>query len=533
MREIDKQLCESVRKGNIEKVKQLLEQGADINATNKKGDAPLFIAIDKKNLDMVKFLIEQGADVHARGQYQETPLMRAVWKGAKDIVEYLLPMSDIEAEDKDGDTALIYAAEFNRLEIAKLLIAHGADVNKKNHYQRTALHKAADQGHLKMVQFLVEHGADPYARDKYDYTPYNDAVFQGHKDVQMYLLKLMHPLVYAIINEQYDEAEKLIREGKYINEPTPGGSYPIHWAVRKNNLRLLKLLIEQGADINAQDGQGNTPLHDAVEKGKSLFLHLGTKGDSEIKGDNTKIVELLLKNGAHPNASNKYGETPIFYVRSFTDAKLLLQYGADVNVKNKEGTPLIVKEAARSKPSISFIEFLIKHGADINAKDSSGRTPLYFAVYHANTELMEMLLTNGANPYVVTDDNASILRVAFWARKLYKDNPEWRQKTEEIIIKLLNFLDLKKIAEVDKEYENEYDIVKALIDMGLYEITRYMIEEKRVDPLYTDREGNNFLHVVAKSAPYEEQDKITKYLIQKGIPVNAKNNDDTLPCSTR
>ncbi len=526
---MEQRIIQSVLNRQIKEVKALLQQGADPNTRNEKGDTLLFLAIDKKSLPIVKLLVEHGADVHARGRYHQTPLIRAVWKNALTIVKYLLPLSDIEAEDKDGDTALIYAAEFNRLKIAKILIEHGAEINKRNRYQRTALHKAADRGYLEMVKLLIEHGADLYAKDKYGYTPYNDAVFQSHKEVQRYLLKHMHPLAHAIITEQYDLAEQLIKQEKFINEPTPEGSYPIHWAVRKNHLKLLKLLVEHGADVNVQDAQENTPLHEAIEKGKSLFLYLGTEGAPEIKEDNTAIVEFLLKSGADPNIPNKRGETPIFYVRTFSDAKLLLQYGANVHVKDKEGTPLIVKEAASSKPAVAYIEFLIKQGADVNAKDANGRSPLYFAVYHLNEELLELLLKNGADPYVVDNDNTSILRVAFWARNLYKDSPEWKQKAEKMIIKLLKILDLKKIAKVDKEYETNYGIIKAIIDNGLYDITKYMFEKMGFDPLYTDEEGNNLLHIVAKAAPYQDQHKITEYLIQKGVPVNAKNNDGITP----
>jgi hypothetical protein len=73
-----------------------------------------------------------------------------------------------------GNTALWFVAQGPRpggIEVAKVLVDAGAEVNRQCEHGRTALHMAAAWGHLDMVKFLVEHSADPSIRDELNMTP--------------------------------------------------------------------------------------------------------------------------------------------------------------------------------------------------------------------------------------------------------------------------------------------------------------------------------------------------------------------------
>ena len=83
---------------------------------------------------------------------------------------------------------------------------------------------------------------------------------------------------------------------------------------------LAEIALNRGADVNLQDQQGFAPLHAAVKSGDS------------------KLVALLLKNGALPNLKNMFGNTAAMdAVKNWEILKPLLDYGCDINIKNKGG----------------------------------------------------------------------------------------------------------------------------------------------------------------------------------------------------
>ncbi|MDP6793894.1 MAG: ankyrin repeat domain-containing protein [Verrucomicrobiota bacterium] len=86
-------------------------------------------------------------------------------------------------DDWTGKTALHYAAEYGHLEIAGLLLANGADANRRDDDQATPLYFAAVGGFVDVARLLLVYGADINARDKARETPMDGAVFFGHMNV--------------------------------------------------------------------------------------------------------------------------------------------------------------------------------------------------------------------------------------------------------------------------------------------------------------------------------------------------------------
>lgn len=113
----------------------------------------------------------------------------------KEITELLISKgADVNTKSEYGRTALHSAASCNNIEVMKLLILHGADVNAKD-YGVTALHYAAKYNHIKAAELLISHGADVNAKD------YNK----------------MTALDYATQNDFKEIAELLISNGANIN----------------------------------------------------------------------------------------------------------------------------------------------------------------------------------------------------------------------------------------------------------------------------------------------------------------------------
>ena len=106
---------------NLNKIKRLIDSGADVGAKDNDGFTPLHLA---DSVELAKLLIDSGADVRAKNKWGYTPLHWAIRK--------------------------------NKIEIAKLLIDSGADVGAKDDDGQTPLHEAKSQ---EMKTLLKEHGA--------------------------------------------------------------------------------------------------------------------------------------------------------------------------------------------------------------------------------------------------------------------------------------------------------------------------------------------------------------------------------------
>lgn len=151
--------------GNTTLVTALLDAGADVNGrelsdfseTDDEGkwrsfrggnDTPLIEAIKRKDLELVKILLENKADVNVEGPCGETPLMNAVDRGCEDLVRLLMASgANMEATDDGyGHTALLRAAEGRDIKMMKTLLELGANTNVRDRYGSSFLDILQKQG---------------------------------------------------------------------------------------------------------------------------------------------------------------------------------------------------------------------------------------------------------------------------------------------------------------------------------------------------------------------------------------------------
>ena len=196
-------------------------------------------------------------------------------------------------------------------------------------------------------------------------------------------------------------AKKLLARGTDVNTRDTWGYTFLHHASMNGYKEASELLIANGADVNAKSVIGITPLHAAAGRG------------------HTNIVELLIAKKADVNAKDNQSATPLWYAKngvvfSFSvTGKLNKQATAQWNAENpgcKEIAEILSKQGAKEQaPVVSLHEAardglieqaksLISKGVDVNAMDERlAATPLHLAVYFANTEVVELLIANGAN----------------------------------------------------------------------------------------------------------------------------------------
>jgi serine/threonine protein kinase len=380
---------------DFEIIKNYLEQGGNpnINLSNKKN---LFNCVighhtsseDKKELkELVELLIAKNANINPHDYHNDmTPLSSAASIESKDLLELLIANgADINDKNKDGSTALFWAAMEQNYEIVELLIAKGADVNARDNYGKTPLLQAArtvsnynqdSKTELQTAKLLIANGANVNAKDSDGNT-----TLMGAYNLEV--------------------AKFLISKGSDVNAKDNFGRTPLMGAY---NSEIAKLLIANGADVNAKDNSGRTPLMEVYNSEiAKLLINKGANVNAKDNSGKTplfhrsdpKIIKLLIVNGADINTRDNSGKTPLFETSNPEIVKLLISKGADVNTKDNDSrTPLM----ATNNPEI--IKLLIASGVDVNARDKNGNTSLFET---SDPEIAKLLITNGAD--VNTRDN--------------------------------------------------------------------------------------------------------------------------------
>jgi hypothetical protein len=159
-------LHDAAQNGDIVKVRQLIEQGVDVNARDKDQNTPLdYAAWRGGNTDVVKLLIEKGANVNEVGE--AGPLHLAARTGRTDVAKLLIEKgADVNARDNIRQwTPLHEAANFGNTEVAKLLIEKGADVNAKDKWQSTPAMVAEQHNHVEFAAMLRKQGGGSVRQD--------------------------------------------------------------------------------------------------------------------------------------------------------------------------------------------------------------------------------------------------------------------------------------------------------------------------------------------------------------------------------
>jgi ankyrin repeat protein len=259
-------LLRAVDRGDLTKVKDSIDKGADIDAQSSQG-TPLSLASLNGDIEVVRFLIEKGADINVRiEEGGQTPLMAAI-VGREEIAKLLIEKgADVNVKDNAGWSPLIWASATNRADIARLLIDKGAHINEKNNQGQTPLMFASKCGSIEIVKLLLDKGAEINMQMDDGWTALMDAIDSDHTKIAKLLIEKG-----ADVNLKSKLRRLEIPEGKSMQF---GGWTALMAAAFKGDTEIAKLLIEKGADVNAKDEHGQTPLTVAKQWKRSEIIRL-------------------------------------------------------------------------------------------------------------------------------------------------------------------------------------------------------------------------------------------------------------------
>jgi len=387
-------------------VRLLLSAGADPNIPDRAGENSLFLAARSGSAEIVQMLLDAGADPEEREpNYDQTPLMVAVRADAPAVVELLLDTNvDVNAQTVMGEVPRMRLPSENAG-------SKGVGINRGGIPERgerapvaggkTALMYATRQGDLELTRMLVEAGADLEQAEANGVTPLINAIVNGS------VVSRRGGTTGHIATARY-----LVSQGADVNASDWYGETPLWSAVMLRNLNvagatrdnkvdreaalaLIKDLIAAGADVNARTREvpptqrfitriGDLSWVDFT--GQTPFLRAALSGD-------VTVMKLLVENGADPTLGTFAGTTPLmaaaginWVVNQTYDegeealleaVKYAHSLGNDINARNSMGLNAV--HGAANRGSDSIIRYLAANGAELDVKDKEGRDPVTWA----------------------------------------------------------------------------------------------------------------------------------------------------------
>ena len=377
----DLRLVDAMKNQDLQRVRTLLDQHADVNVRSEDGSTALLWAAHWNDLQTAELLVRAGADASAANDFRMTPLSQACTNGSAGFVNLLLKAgANPDMPIATGETPLMTCARAGAADAVRALLVSGADVNAKEPTQhQTALMWAAAEQHLKVLQTLIEARADLETHTKLGFTA-------------------------------------------------------LHFAARAGDLESVRTLLGAGVDVNIRSqpdpepgrGEGASGAGRGAARGAG---GLGERGGTSFPGSTALLVAtvrghvplalFLLDHGADPNVVDA-GFTPLFWAAGTWENGLANPvYGF---VDPVGGIP--DREA-----KLQLVKALLAHGANPNLhmtvrppgftgtgtggyNDAVGATPFIVAANAADIEMMRMLLAAGANPQLVSKTNSNAILAA-------------------------------------------------------------------------------------------------------------------------
>lgn len=313
---LDKDLLLAARLGFVAKVKESIENNANVNTCNSGGTSALHMASIGGNLEIIEYLIKNGANVNTLDINKATPLhMSALHEHPKAL---------------------------------KLLLEKGADINSLDIYNTPPLHYTTTNDSPKtyeIIMHLLEKGADPNLHGKADFSFLYKMAYRGYEEIVNIVLKKI-----TNINEVYKESN----------------STSLHIAAATGHTKVVHLLLAEGIDITIRNIEGHTAQHIArsysFHKIEKILRADGSKLISAAANGKIELVKNLIKNGANINHTAYYNYNALnLAVKKchLNVTKFLLEKNISIITDILGETPLYT--AARNN-DCEIMKLLIDHG---------------------------------------------------------------------------------------------------------------------------------------------------------------------------
>ncbi|GMH40553.1 hypothetical protein BSKO_08457 [Bryopsis sp. KO-2023] len=386
-------LRKAARGGELEKVKELIEEGADVKSADKRYEwTALHHAANgdtRGHFNIAKELITAGAEVNAQNVDGQTPLHLAARRGYGLMVDLLLESkAELDIKDQDGRTALAVASE-NHPDIARKMMGSAGAVpgggkifgrrNPDPNAEGIGEEKRRQEEAEKVEEELREAAADGDLEGVKE-------VLELYPEIDINAADLVgqNALYKAVFNGRTETVKFLVAKGADPDHvDTKLGQGALHVAAKKGFNRIVQelLLPDLPTNVDAKDYKGRTPLLIACGSG------------------NADVVQVLLEFDADMALVDDDGQSPLYIaseeghadvVRSLLKASGRGHRNIDIDAPTRGGETAL--HAAASRGNVAISRMLINNGGDMEVRDLSGSTPLFLAAVGGQTRMTKVLL---------------------------------------------------------------------------------------------------------------------------------------------
>jgi ankyrin repeat protein len=418
----------AARECNYKAVDLLIQAKADFVSGSEDGlKSPLITAAASGSLECVRVLLANGADpdVEIDGM---TALYEAVASNYPDIVALLLthdPRPNMEKTPPGQLRLLMRAVGTKNAELVSLLLEHGTTVDffdpNAATLTKTPLSEACSQGNLEIVKLLLAKGADiNYAEGNSD-SPLLAATM-GSSEVARYLL--LNPTIdvrwaasdgtTALHTADYDPSlvAELLQRGAHIDAHSTSFGTAIHKATRSNSANIIEVLLanDPKPDVDFLYGEDGWQYEEIGFTALQLACKYGFP----------ECAKALLKGGANPRFINKNGDDAVDVVlQAQSESKdaleclqllLSVPYSVPADQVSEHGRTRL--HGIQEKTPVTVVQNLLEVNAPLDVENREGHSPLSIAVSKGNEDVVRYLVKQGATVNRCKPSFGSILHLA-------------------------------------------------------------------------------------------------------------------------
>lgn len=372
------------KNGSHKVVEMLLTKLACEVGSDKEGKwSPLSTTSYYGFYKCAQLLLEKAAKIEVHETGTGMPLRHAALNGHPQLCQLLLEYGANPNTPFDGDYLLSESVKAGNLEMVKLLIEHGADIDITDSESQNVLQMAAVKGDKALVAYLIDHGADIYHADGDGFTSTHFAAGHGFAEIVQLLIESgadpQHPALngWTPLHACHAHAETthvLLKNGVDVNKVTKEGYTPLYIAARSGNHEVLKVLLLYNPELEVTTPEGVSAITAATISG------------------NTEVIRLLLEAGANINKKSGWNNSPLQYAVQQNKPnvlRVLMEYNPRLSLVDDGGNTAL--HCINSYTSVSVIRVLVNGGADLNIRNKRKETPICRAAWSDNLEVVRYL----------------------------------------------------------------------------------------------------------------------------------------------
>ena len=479
-------LCTACCKGNMRVVRGLLAAGTDVNKCHETGHSPLIFASVPGHVDVINVLLSHGAKVMFVNKRNETSLMLACqnkqWDAAIVLHQHIIEAA-AEAGIQESQFSIVphYAVEYHAVQYLQYVAKHDQDVYDAL-VQMLPFAYACKRGYDLMVKHHIFH-------NNYDQNVITDAAKAACDNDQSVVLHSLMPhltnssvselITHAYQHSRYSLAHELFELcTDQSTLPCPGIS--VTDACKARHRVIVEFLIKHGKDVNKAADELGYLLKYVPEDTNALLHTWKASAEDNQRGDDMYSPD---KVGVSLSAANDHNcHPPLVYACMQGDiaiVKLLLQHGADVNIRSDE-TPLT---AACKHGHAKVVDILLYNtpAPSICQTNMYGMTPLQVAVkHHQGVTARRLIDKYKADPNACKAPDTEFIKVTLMLQRGVPKSFSFVkfQSIKEDIISIVSehsncweiFLDQMKTEGAGKPHlvmafqSKQYDLVKFFIE---------------------------------------------------------------------